>query len=349
MSELVFVTFYVLLPALFVGERWGRRLDGIAQHVLGWRSPLARSFLIAAAYVVAYWALLIPLRAVIEYLPQRAAEVRHQPFADWLAENAWDVVWYAPHTIIPCMVAVWALGRWPRRWWIPVWIAYSLGVAAATLLPDLGFGTSTSQVPLQDPEMVAVIERVAQQAGLPRPDIVVVQSSRVDLRANAYANELAGRPVIAFDDNLLSVAEPESVSWIAAHELGHFALGHGRMRLARDLSTAVFVLWLTSVLAPRILRRHGESLRIDSLASPAAIPLLLLVSSVLVVLAEPGGRLLSRQEERAADSYARALLSDASACRNALRWGGAADDSAVARLYSAHPPIAERLASCEAR
>ena len=207
----------------------------------------------------------------------------------------------------------WMVRRWPRRYWLGVWLV---------TLPLMAFGTMGSPLvepwfnkyePLQKnhPELVAKLERVAARTGtdIPPDHMFLMKASLKSNGLNAYVSGLgATRRIVVWDTTAGRIPDDE-VMFIFGYESGHYVLHHIAKGLALSAVAFFFVFWGCARIAGWLERRFGARWGIESL--PGIAPLatrtgflvLLLTLSVVLFLTEPAGNTVSRYFEHQADIY----------------------------------------------
>ena len=207
------------------------------------------------------------------------------------------------------------------------------------------------------PELFNVIEEVVIASGLPMPKVAIVE----DTAPNAFAT---GRnpehALIAFTTRMLEVMDRDELQGVIAHELSHVA-NRDTLVSAVAASTAGAIAILSDFLTRMMFfggRRERENQN----------PLALVVSLVVLMLAPIAAMLLksaiSRKREALADATAVSFTRNPAGLRKALEvlasdttvvrqksnavahiWiESPLDSKSVSKLFSTHPPIAERIA-----
>ena len=152
----------------------------------------------------------------------------------------------------------------------------------------------------QEPELVAIVERLCVLADLPRPRVAVATSGA----PNALAvGSLGRRPTVVVERRLLTDLEPAELEGVVAHELAHVA-----HRDVAVMTAAAFFSLVAALLTK--LAIHGGHAFIRGAALVAA-PVAWALSTVLL-------RGLSRARELAADHTAAQLTGRPSALASAL-------------------------------
>ena len=243
-------------------------------------------------------------------------------------------------TLVGLLLGIWLIAG---CWWLSDRIAIKAARARALH-------------PTQAPELHSLVADLAHRAGLPCPKLYLSPSPQ----PNAFAVGRSPRhAVVAVTQGLIELMPPDEVAGVVAHELGHV--------IDRDtLLTSVAAALVTGLCAMVTFASFGTlsvSTADDEQSAPLGVFALLLVAplgaSVLQLT-------LSRSREYAADNTAvqllgghgehitRALLRiEAHAQAQPMPIGpGVAQawtvdpvvgHSGLARLFSTHPPVADRL------
>ncbi len=82
--------------------------------------------------------------------------------------------------------------------------------------------------PVQDPEVIGMIRQLADRAGIPVEEVLVMDASRRTNKANAYFAGIGKTKRIVLYDTLLDNYSSAEVEAVVAHEMAHWKLGHIR-------------------------------------------------------------------------------------------------------------------------
>jgi STE24 endopeptidase len=245
------------------------------------------------------------------------------------------------------MYALWSMiVRSPEWWWVFGWLVFFLfSVVLVFLAPVLIMPLFNKFTPLEDQETAQRLRALAQAAGLSISDVEVMDASKRTRKDNAFFAGLGkSRKVVLFDNILEQPAA--SIDNVVAHELGHWKHRHivRLMTLGSITSFAVFLfVFVVSRWDAAI-----EALDVESVADPAAMPLVLLAlvggQAVLRYLSAWHSRALERQ----ADLAALGLTKDPDGFTSMMQLLATKNlselaPSRLAYLRLDHPPPAERL------
>lgn len=221
--------------------------------------------------------------------------------------------------------------------------------------------TGARQIQESDnPRLFALIQEVCIASGLPMPKVAIVEDSA----PNAFAT---GRDpkhaLIAFTTGILDAMDRDELQGVVAHEMSHVA--NRDTLVSAVAATTAGAIAILSDFVMRMMWFSGG--RRDSRESNNN-PLALIGSLIVLILAPLAAALLkaaiSRRREALADATAVAFTRNPAGLRKALevlqadstvvRHASNAvahlyiesplDASNVSKLFSTHPPLAERIA-----
>jgi len=221
--------------------------------------------------------------------------------------------------------------------------------------------TGARQIQESDnPKLFGLIQEVCIASGLPMPKVAIVE----DRAPNAFAT---GRnpehALIAFTTGILEAMDRDELQGVIAHEMSHVA-NRDTLVSAVAATTAGAIAMLSDFIM-RMLWWGGG--RRDN-REGGNNPLILIASFLVLILAPIAAMLLqaaiSRRREALADATAvqftrnpaglrsalEVLQADSTVVRHAsnavahLYIESPLDSSSVSKLFSTHPPLAERIA-----
>jgi heat shock protein HtpX len=215
-----------------------------------------------------------------------------------------------------------------------------------------------------NPKLFNLIQEVTIASGLPMPKVAIV----VDSAPNAFAT---GRnqehALIAFTTGILDAMDRDQLQGVIAHEMAHVT-NRDTLVSAVAATTAGAIAILSDMLTRMMWFGGGRDRDRESNGNPIA-----LVFSLLILILAPLAAMLlksaiSRKRESLADATAVAFTRNPAGLRSALEvlasdstvvrqksnsiahiWiESPLDAKAVSKMFSTHPPIAERIAVLKA-
>ncbi|GAA3451059.1 M48 family metallopeptidase [Dactylosporangium matsuzakiense] len=276
-----------------------------------------------------------------------------QGWGDWTIDL---LKGYAVGAVIGAIVLVtfYTITHFAPVWW---WAWGAAGAAALTVLLTFVFPLLVEPVfnkftPMPEGELRTNLMALAARDGVPVRDVLVADASRRTRAVNAYVSGLGPTRRIVVYDTLLDKAPPAEVESVVAHELGHAKAGDvltGTLLGALGAAAAVCALYLLGSWTA-LLRLA----RVDSIAEPRALALLLAIATAASLVAGPAQAFISRRIEARADTHALTLTADpadfeAMQGRLALVNLGDPDPNPLEQfLFGTHPTAVERMAASRA-
>jgi STE24 endopeptidase len=331
----------VVVAVLLALTPLGARLLGRLRGPWWWRALLGVAGLSAAVEVLR-WPLGMWFETVL-----RAYGLSTRTWASWSADRLKD---FGVRTVLLAVtiVALIALARRFKRWWIPAAAgAFALTVAASFVYPVLVEPLFAGFTPLPAGQLRHDLLAMAARDGVPVDDVLVADASRRTTALNAYVSGFGATRRIVVYDTLLK-APPREVELVVAHELGHAKADdvlYGTLVAGLGAACGACLLYLL-VSAPFVRRRTG----VASVAEPVAVGMLMGWMSLAAVLSGPAQNAVSRQIEARADVHALELTRDPAtfiAMQKRLAVTNVSDlapDPFEYVLYASHPTTPQRIA-----
>ncbi len=236
-------------------------------------------------------------------------------------------------------------------WWVLGWVVFAaVQLSIGILFPIVVFPLFNRYTPLEEGELRDEILATARRAGADITEVLVEDSSKRDTRPNAYVAGIGKVRRVVLFDNMLRYPTPAIVS-VIAHEIGHWKLRHILRTIPMALVTTFAMFAVLGVLMEN--RTVLDLAGVDSPGDPGALPLFLLLFTLLGQATGLASAWLTRVHERQADLFAYSLLG------SPRELGDFFHDISVEnlmdlrptlgrRLKASHPPMAERMAMAEA-
>jgi STE24 endopeptidase len=292
----------------------------------------------------------LPLSAWRGWLYERRWGFSTQTLRGWLWDRLKGLVVGVALSGFGLVALVWSIRAWPG-WWPAAAApgAATLALALSLVAPIVFERLFNRFWPLPDAGLALELHELSVRAGVPVRTLLVTDASRRTRKHNAYVSGLGPTRRLVVFDTLLEDASRGELRGVVAHELGHRRYRHvaaGTLLAMAGAAAAVLVLWG--------LLSWGGLVAAAGAAGPAdprIVPLVLLVSWSLELVALPFETWLSRRWERAADRFALDLTGDGAVIEQMhrrLALANLADldpPPLLYRLLFTHPTPPERVAA----
>ena len=263
--------------------------------------------------------------------------------------------WWADHlkaggvalafSIVAALIVV-SLLRWsPDGWWISGAIVFTaILVLLAQLAPVILLPLFYDLKPLTREALRDRLLVLAERAGARVLGVFEWRLSDRTKKANAALAGIGTTRRILVSDTLLADHTDDEIEVILAHELAH----HVHHDIWTGIALEAVLIGLGCYLADGALARYGPSVGLVGKADVAGLPLLVLAGGAVSLALLPLANALSRAHERRADRYALMLTKNPSAFITAMKRLAAQNlaeehPGRLARVFSTHPPTAERI------
>ena len=240
------------------------------------------------------------------------------------------------------------LGR--RRWWawttlisIPV-IVFLVYIAPVVIAPLFN-----RFMPLPESPMKSELLAFARSEGVPAEDVFVVDASRQSRAVNAYVVGIGPTKRIVLYDTLLERFTPQEITFILAHEIGHYRFHHIWKFIAAAVLAVLFGCLMVELVSRRLLRQVGQRAWVTDLRDTANLPLVGFVFLVSLGVAFPILNTYSRRLEQEADRFAISRIPNPTTAVTAFEKLGRLNVSEyeasplVEVIFYDHPTLAKRI------
>lgn len=288
---------------------------GLARY---WRDALERRGL-PMLVRFSIFVLLVDLAAFILYLPVRIAGytlsrsygISTQPVSGWIRDKLVEFGIGYVTLLAVSAVAFWIVSR-GGRWWLKLWLlsipftAFMMYIQPVIIDP-----LYNDYYRLKDPVLEQRILELADRADIPADRVYEVDMSSKTNSLNAYVTGLGSSLRIVLWDTTLQKLTEQEILLIMAHEMGHYVKHHLEWSAVGAVGSSLVVLWAGGWLYARLVSRRGSRWGIRGPSDMAALPLALLLMSVISFASLPVSNAISRNAEAAADTYALELIGSA--------------------------------------
>jgi Zn-dependent protease with chaperone function len=345
-------TIYGLAILLVIlATRWSRKMADLAGRI--GKRPFVAAMLYFILFSLLSALLSFPLDFYSGYIVPHQFDLSNQSFGEWMLEGLKGL---GIGLLIGAPIAALALlgiRKLPNRWWLALWIGAAPIIIFLTVIqPILIDPVFNKFEPLKDTVLRDRLLATASQAGIEGGRVYQVNKSKQTKTMNAYVNGIGPSKRIVMWDTLLAKMDRDEVVFVMAHEMGHYVMHHLWKGLAFTLAILFFVMWIAKRLVDWGVKRYGLKWGFDSPGDPAALPLLLLVISIVTFFLSPVFSGYSRYTEHQADIFALELTK--TNVEGARAFKKLAEDSKVDPepnrfiefwRYS-HPSLARRIEFC---
>jgi STE24 endopeptidase len=333
------------VAALLLGP-W---VDGLVRRAVGnndWLRLIAIGFVYAAALEL----LTLPLGFWSGFVLEHRYGLSNQTLGRWVWRRVKSYLVGGPIGLVLLLglyVLLWYGGAWWWVWATAGWLALTL--VLGQVLPTVILPLFYKVTPLDDAPLLERLKRLTEGTGLKVQGVYRLGLSAETKKANAALAGLGRTRRVLLGDTLLSEFTPEEIEVIFAHEVGHHVHRHLPKMIAAGVALAAVGFWLVD----RVLHGSAQALGYAGFDDPAALPLVLLVLTLLGLVLAPAQNAVSRFFERQCDRYALNKTGLVQAYRSAFvklaRLNKADPDPhpLVVWLFDDHPPIRQRLAMAD--
>ena len=296
----------IALPAfLLLTGRAARLREACAKLARGRAYPTLLLF--AAAYLTLSALVVLPVAYWLEVAHWVAWKLPVSGPGEWLAGRAGILV----AQVIGAALLIWIpfalIRRTPRWWWLGTATIAWLLVSALLITEQVWIRPMTTQiVPLPEGPLKTKFDAIAARCGSDRVPVYIGGHDNTVVGAGPTRHILISKHEI----DHAPTAENEVVSTFA-HELKHYLSADPELALA-----VVAVLFLVGALGVHVLggaaiRLWGARFGFDSLADPAALPLMMaILVPYWVFCAQPALNAVQRHVEWQADRFALEVTQD---------------------------------------
>ena len=301
------------------------------------------------AFIVADWFVELPWSIYAQWWRERSYDLTHQSFAGWLGDNVMATAISALFAGLLAMGVYALIRRQPRSWWAwsgavsIVAIIFLVVIAPVAIEPLFNHYTPAPPGPTRD-----AVVALAERTGVPSDKIFIFNGSEQSDRYTANVSGLFGSARVAMSDTMFAQhADLAEVRGVVGHEMGHYvhghifwsALGMSLLAVAGFFLADRLFLWAASRLA------SGEQHPV--VADPAALPVLIVILSVLGLLATPLTNTLTRLEESDADRFSLANAHEPDGLSKALvktiAYRASSPSAIEEAIFYDHPSVQRRV------
>ncbi len=329
----------------------------LAWGFVGIYAGKSQKFALSAFYVLLFMFLFtlinFPLAYYRSFVVEHYFDFSTEGFGDWFADFLkGELIGYLIFIILTPL-AYWGIRKRAKDWWIWVSIAsVPIMVIMIVVTPVYLDPLFNNYEPLKDEVLRDRILTMAEEAGISGSRVFQVDKSKETQKVNAYVTGLFGTKRIVMWDTILEKMTHDELSFVMAHEMGHYVLNH-IWKFIGLLTIIIFILlFLISRTIGLFIRRYGDRMGFHELTDIASLPLLMLMFSLLMFLMTPAMNMYSRSKEHDADVFGLELTKDGSPAAMAFiklaneNLNNPSPHPFIEFWLYDHPTLSDRIAFC---
>ncbi len=211
------------------------------------------------------------------------------------------------------------------------------------------------------PELYSIVRQLAQKAGMPMPRVYIIHADQ----PNAFATGRSPKhAAVAVTTGIMRLLSTEELAGVIGHELAH--IKHRDVLISTVAATIAGAISYLAQMAQWIFVFGGFSRDDDEGGNPIVALLMMIIAPIVAMIVQMA---ISRSREFAADAGGARLVGNPRYLASALRKLHMASQTIsmeanpatshlfivnplsgrnIAKLFSTHPPIEERIARLEA-
>jgi Zn-dependent protease with chaperone function len=306
-TKLLFIdTAYSLLVL------WALLALGIAAKYRDWAERVSTHRFVQALIFVPLFLLTLAVLGLPLDAYQQQISLQYglsvQSWGSWFG----DVLKGQMVSLIIFTLAIWGITslirKSPRHWWFYTWlVAIPFIIFIVFLAPIVIDPLFNNFEPLDksNPQLVDALERVTKRGGLeiPRDRMFLMKASEKVTTLNAYVTGFGpSKRVVVWDTTIKNATTPETM-FVFGHEMGHYVLNHIVIGIIATVIGLFIGFYILYRIANWAFPRFQQRWHMRELSDWAAVPMLLLIFSILSLVSQPIGSTISRQLEHNADIY----------------------------------------------
>jgi STE24 endopeptidase len=312
-----------------------------------------RSFWQAAVFIFLFSLLTDVLFLPIDYLLLKVNwhyGTSNETLAMFFSDHGKDFAINYIGTLVMAGIFYWVLKKSPRRWWLWFWlISIPLILFIQFIQPVVLDPLYNDFQPLQNQELKRDILVLAAKSGIPTDQVYQVNMSERTNAINAYVNGIGGNARIVLWDTILAKMQKDEILTVMAHEMGHYVEKHIYWGILYGIALSLIGFWLAYHAFAYLINRWGYIWGIRDVHDLAALPILLLIITLMNFVSAPAQNAFSRVIEHRADVYAMKMTGDGTAAIRAFQKIAKENVSPVTQprlvqwFRGSHPTIVERI------
>ncbi|MHA6488264.1 M48 family metallopeptidase [Bacillus cabrialesii] len=261
-----------------------------------------------------------------------------QTAASWAKDLVIDFWIGFPIFTLCVVVFYWLIKRHEKKWWLYAWLlTVPFSLFLFFIQPVIIDPLYNDFYSLKNKELESKILELAEEAKIPADHVYEVNMSEKTNALNAYVTGIGANKRIVLWDTTLNKLDDSEILFIMGHEMGHYVMKHVYIGLAGYLLVSLAGFYVIDKLYKRTVRFTRSMFHLEGRHDLAALPLLLLLVSVLSFAVTPFSHAVSRYQENQADQYGIELTENREAAVKTFQ------DLAVTGLSQVDPPVLVKI------
>jgi STE24 endopeptidase len=288
--------------ALLLWTGLSRRTRDLAERITG--RPTVSVALYAVGFIVAVFALELPLTIYAGFVREHAYGLSNLTFVGWMRERLMGLL---VGLVIgtPVLALLYAgIRRAGARWW--VWatgFSFAFTLLFGMIYPVFIAPLFNDYRPLAEGPVRDAVMALARANEIPTDHIEWFDASRQTTRVSANVSGVAGIARINLNDNLLNRTSLPEIRAVLGHEMGHYVLNHPFRHAVYFTLLYGIAFAVIAFALDRALARFGRRFGLRDRADPAALPLAAGLFAVVWFALTPLTNTVIRSAESEADAF----------------------------------------------
>ncbi len=289
----------IALPLVFLLTGWSEDLRNLVEDWTGAAAVVVLLYVLIVA--VALEVFTFPLDVYSGYVVEKRFKLSRSSLGGWLGDWAKGEALQLVFLIGAIELIYYLLRALPGTWWLVAGAGFTLFfVVLAALAPVLLFRIFFKFEPLPDGELKDRLLALSKRLGVYVRGVYIWKLGDKTRKANAALAGWGRTRRILLADTLLDEHTADEIEVVLAHEMAHQV----HRDIWKGLAIQTALVFLALFVVHVALEAWTEPLGLRSVSDIANLPLLLLVTGAVTLIALPVANGLSRRMEHAADVYA---------------------------------------------
>ena len=240
--------------------------------------------------------------------------------------------------------------NYPETWWLwTATILFFFSIIIGKIAPQVIFPLFYKFEKLDDEVLLGRMQSLAEKGNFSLEGVYRFDMSKSTKKANAAFTGMGKTKRIILGDTLIEKFNADEIESVFAHEVGHYVHKHIIQGVIIGTVSSYLSLFLAHVVFSEIVVDYG----FQGVADLAALPVLSLIITVISLVTSPFSNMLSRHNERQADTYAIANSTNPKAFIEALQKLAETNLSnpephpLIEFLFHSHPSVGKRVKFAE--